>query len=136
MTLQTEGYAITQAWGGAPRQPYYTPDGREENKIIQYRQRADGVVYDLWLAMGYSLTPPEHPKLYCSGCDRWHDTLEEVEACIQKKNAIDEDGEKIVLDDDRLGQLEKRFGKMEENIGKLLQSALAGQKLQSEKTKD
>ena len=68
-----------------PRTRYYTPDGREQLKIPQHRERSDGVIYDLFLAEGYTLTPPKNPKLYCKGCDRWHDTQKEVDACIEKK---------------------------------------------------
>lgn len=68
-----------------PRQRYYTPDGREQWKIPQHRTRSDGVVYDIFLAQGYLLTPPEKPKLYCPGCDNWHDTEEEVDACVKAK---------------------------------------------------
>ena len=68
-----------------PRNRYYTPDGREEYKIPQQRERSDGVIYDVFLAQGYTLTPPANPKPYCSGCDKWHDTQEEVDACVGKK---------------------------------------------------
>lgn len=68
-----------------PRQRYYTPDGREQWKIPQHHTRSDGVVYDVFLAEGYLLSPPENPKLYCSGCDNWHDTQGEVDACVKAK---------------------------------------------------
>jgi len=68
-----------------PRNKYYTPDGREQWKIPQRRERSDGVIYDLFLAQGYTLTPPVNPKLYCKGCDNWHDTQKEVDACVGKK---------------------------------------------------
>jgi hypothetical protein len=84
-SLERTGAAMSQMPKGIPRTKYYTPDGREEFKIPQHRIRQDGVIYDVFLAQGYTLTPPENPKLYCSGCDRWHDTQEEVDACIQGK---------------------------------------------------
>jgi len=68
-----------------PRTRYYTPDGREEWKIPQRRERQDGVVYDIFIAEGYTLIPPMNPKPYCSGCDKWHDTQEEVDTCVEKK---------------------------------------------------
>ena len=71
-----------------PRQKYYTPDGREILKIPQKRTRQDGVVYDLFLALGYTLTPPENPKPYCPGCDMWHDTQEAVAECIERKRKL------------------------------------------------
>jgi len=73
-----------------PRTRYYTPDGREQWKIPQQRERSDGVIYDLFLAQGYTLTPPANPLPYCKGCDNWHDTQEEVDACIEKKRKFAE----------------------------------------------
>jgi hypothetical protein len=73
-----------------PRTRYFTPDGREQWKIPQHHERQDGVIYDIFLAQGYTLTPPENPKLYCAGCDRWHDTQEEVDACVGKKKKFAE----------------------------------------------
>ena len=73
-----------------PRNRYFTPDGREEFKIPQQRERSDGVIYDVFLAQGYTLVPPTNPKPYCSGCDKWHDTQEEVDACVGKKKKFAE----------------------------------------------
>lgn len=93
-SLETQGAAISDirdkqgnllVANRTPRQRYYTPDGREELKIPQHRTRSDGVVYDLFIAQGYTLTPPANPKLYCSGCDKWHDTKEEVDDCVSGK---------------------------------------------------
>jgi len=94
-TLERDGAAITDIRdkqgkllvnNRTPRQRYFTPDGREELKIPQHHERKDGVVYDIFLAQGYTLTPPTNTKPYCSGCDRWHDTQEEVDACINEKS--------------------------------------------------
>ena len=94
-TLEQEGAAVTDIRdkqgkllvnNRLPRTRYYTPDGREELKIPQQRTRSDGVVYDIFLALGYTLTSPANPKPYCKGCDRWHDTQEEVNDCVAKKN--------------------------------------------------
>ena len=99
-TLEESGSAVTDIRdkktgkllvnNRTPRNRYYTPDGREQWKIPQRRERQDGVVYDLFLAEGYTLTPPVNPKLYCKGCDRWHDTEEEVDACVGKKRKFAE----------------------------------------------
>ena len=93
--LEEEGSAITDIRdkktgkllvpNRLPRNIYYTPDGRKEEKIPQQRERSDGVIYDVFLAQGYTLVPPVTPKPYCSGCDRWHDTQEEVDECVGKK---------------------------------------------------
>jgi len=94
-TLEQEGAAVTDIRdkktgkllinNRTPRTRYYTPDGREELKIPQHRTRGDGVVYDVFLAQGYTLTPPTNPKPYCPSCDKWHNTQEEVDACVEKK---------------------------------------------------
>ena len=94
-TLEQEGAAITDIRDKKtgkllvnnciPRNRYYTPDGREEFKIPQQRERSDGVIYDVFLAQGYTLVPPVNPKPYCKGCDKWHDTEEEVWACTEAK---------------------------------------------------
>ena len=99
-TLEQEGSAITDIRdkktgkllvnNRIPRTRYYTPDGREQWKIPQHHERQDGVVYDVFIAEGYTLTPPVNPKLYCKGCDKWHDTQEEVDACVEKKRKFAE----------------------------------------------
>ena len=94
-TLEQSGAAITDIRDKQgkllvntriPRTRYYTPDGREQWKIPQHHTRQDGVVYDIFIAQGYTLIPPMNPKLYCSGCDKWHDTQEEVDACVERKS--------------------------------------------------
>ena len=106
---------------GIPRTLYYTPDGREEWKIPQHRERQDGVVYDIFIAQGYTLTPPSNPKPYCSGCDRWHDTQEEVNTCVgaKKKRALAwekkanaELGKEQVEKDKRITELEEKIDKL------------------------
>jgi len=99
-TLEQEGSAVTDIRdkktgklivpNRLPRNIYYTPDGRREEKIPQQRERSDGVIYDVFLAQGYTLTPPTNPKPYCKGCDKWHDTEEEVDACVGKKRKFTE----------------------------------------------
>jgi len=99
-SLEQEGAAVTDIRdkktgkllvnNRTPRNRYYTPDGREQWKIPQQRERSDGVIYDVFIAQGYTLIPPANPKLYCKGCDRWHDTQEEVDACVAKKEKFAE----------------------------------------------
>lgn len=140
-TLEREGSAVTDIRdkktgkllvnNRTPRNRYYTPDGREELKIPQHHERKDGVVYDIFLAQGYTLTPPENPKPYCSGCDRWHDTQDEVETCIEKKNKFislmnRKSGRELIRErkekDTKISDLEAKVDKLtkllEANIGK------------------
>jgi len=140
-TLERDGSAVTDIRdkktgkllvnNRTPRQCYYSPDGREEFKIPQHHERKDGVVYDIFLAQGYTLTPPENPKPYCSGCDRWHDTQEEVETCIEKKSKFISSmnrraGQELVKErkekDTKISDLEARVNKLtkllEDKLGK------------------
>ena len=116
-----------------PRTRYYTPDGREELKIPQWRERSDGVVYDIFQAQGYTLTPPANPKPYCIGCDRWHDTEEEVNACVGKKRKFAEAMQKRAereLAKEHKGK-DKEIADLEAKVDKLtkLMEAQLGEKI-------
>lgn len=93
--LQSRGYGIGGVFDNTRKGTYYTPDGRKVERIVQHRERQDGKVYDILLAEGYTLTPPEHPKPYCPGCDRWHDIQKDVDACVKKKKAMEKKGQRI-----------------------------------------
>jgi len=89
--IKRQGFAYT---GGIPRQLYWTPDGREIQAIPSMREynRKDeeGNVIgtgtrDANLDKGWLLSPPKDPKFYCAGCDKWHDTEEEVVKCIAER---------------------------------------------------
>ena len=84
-SLANTGTAMSQMPSGIPIVKYYRPDGREEIKTPQYHTRKDGVVYDIFLGQGYSLTPPENPKPSCVGCNGWHNTEGEVKTCIKER---------------------------------------------------
>ena len=86
-----EMYQGARITGGVHIQKYYQPDGSEvfrhpnirgyvkrdaNNKVIEQGTR------DANLDRGLSLAPPEHPKPHCNGCGQWHDTQEEIDACI------------------------------------------------------
>ena len=45
---------------------------------------------DANLDKGWALTPPAALKLHCAGCDRWHDTDDQVAACVGHKVAAAE----------------------------------------------
>ena len=88
------GYGLSGDIGGLPKNTYYTPDGRVIRAIAAMREYVvkdkDGKVIgtgtrDANLDKGWLLTPPKELKPHCKTCDRWHDTLEEVEQCAQKQ---------------------------------------------------
>lgn len=129
--LATSGTAMSQMPLGIPKTRYYTPDGREKWKIPQHHTRQDGAVYDIFLAQGYTLTPPTNPKLRCLGCDMWHDTPEEVEACVKEKKklvaSMNRRAERELAKEQRgkdmkIADLEAKVDKLtkllEENLGK------------------
>ena len=131
-SLEQTGAAMSQMPTGIPRTRYYTPDGREEWKVPQHHTRQDGVVYDIFLAQGYTLTPSEHPKLYCPGCSRWHDTKEQVDDCIKTKKkfltsmngkAERELAKEQKVKDDKITDLEAKVDK----LTKLLEAKLGTQ---------
>lgn len=89
--IRKQGYAST---GGIPKMRYWTPDGRQIEAIPSMREfnRKDenGDVIgsgtrDANLDKGWLLQPPQDPKPYCGGCDKWHDTDEEIIQCIADK---------------------------------------------------
>jgi len=83
--LNSEGFALGTSTGGLPRQIYYAPDGTMKGCVPGYTSDSQGNKHDRLLMQGYTLTPPEHPKPHCTGCDKWHDTQAEVNACIKAK---------------------------------------------------
>jgi len=89
--IKKQGFANT---GGIPRTTYWTPDGRTIQSIPSWREfrakDAEGNVTgsgvrDANLDKGWLPYPPQDPKPYCAGCDKWHDTEEEVIVCIADK---------------------------------------------------
>jgi|TARA_Y100000310_G_scaffold247250_1_gene252821 hypothetical protein len=89
--IKKQGYADI---GGLPRNTYWTPDGRQVQAIASMREYnvkdGDGEVIgsgtrDANLDKGWLTSPPQDPKPYCTGCDKWHNTEEEVILCISKK---------------------------------------------------
>ena len=130
-TLEQEGAAVTDIRdkktgkllvnNRTPRNKYYSPDGREQWKIPQHHERQDGVIYDVFIAQGYTLTPPVNPKLYCKGCDKWHDTEEEVNACVEKKRKFAETMQRRAEQDltkEQRGK-DKTIANLEDKVDKL-----------------
>jgi len=90
------GAAVSGVWGGPQKQRYYTPTGEEVYSIPSWREFTrkgpDGKILeqgtrDANLDKGWSLSLPTELKVACSGCGKWHDTEEEVNACIETRTA-------------------------------------------------
>ena len=133
------GAAVSGVWGGPQKQRYYTPTGEEVLAIPSWREFVrkgpDGKILeqgtrDANLDKGWSLSLPTELKVTCPGCSKWHDTEEEVDACVDKKAAAAAQWERKALEQQPQSQdteMEERLGKLEEglsDIKTLLQQAL------------
>ena len=133
------GAAVSGVWGGPQKQRYYTPTGEEVYSIPSWREFTrkgpDGRILeqgtrDANLDKGWSLSRPTELKVACPGCTKWHDTEEEVGACVEKKAVIAAQWERKALELQPQAQdadIEDRLGKLEEglsDIKTLLQQAL------------
>ena len=133
------GAAVSPTWGGPQKQRYYTPTGEEVLAIPSWREFVrkgpDGKILeqgtrDANLDKGWSFALPTELKVTCPGCSKWHDTEEEVDACVDKKAAAAAQWERKALEQQPQSQdaeMEERLGKLEEglsDIKTLLQQAL------------
>ena len=133
------GAAVSGVWGGPQKQRYYTPTGEEVYSIPSWREFTrkgpDGRILeqgtrDANLDKGWSLSLPTELKVACPGCSKWHDTQEEVDACVDKKAEAAAQWERKALEQQPQSQdadMEDRLGKLEEglsDIKALLQQAL------------
>ncbi len=133
------GAAVSGVWGGPQKQRYYTPTGEEIYSIPSWREFTrkgpDGKILeqgtrDANLDKGWSLSLPTELKVACPGCSKWHDTQQEVDACVDKKAEAAAQWERKALEQQPQAQdadMEERLGKLEEglsDIKALLQQAL------------
>ena len=131
------GAAVSGVWGGPQKQRYYTPTGEEVYSIPSWREfvrkNSDGKILeqgtrDANLDKGWSLSLPTELKVACPGCSKWHDTQEEVDACVDKRAAVAAQWERKALEQQpESADVEGRLGKLEEglsDIKALLQQAL------------
>ena len=136
------GAAVGSTWGGPQKQRYYTPTGEEVLAIPSWREYVrkgtDGRIVeqgtrDANLDKGWLLAPPTELKVACPGCTKWHDTQEEVNVCVEKKEVVAAQWERKALEQQPQNQdtgstdMEERLGKLEEglsDIKTLLQQAL------------
>ncbi len=105
--------------GGMPRVTYYAPDGTSESLIPNYISGVDlktktKVTYDRNILGGLSLTPPTVLKPHCDGCQKWHNTQKEVDACIKKRKA-----DTLKWDKKMAKQFPKEGGEMSDRMDKL-----------------
>ena len=95
---EANGVTLTGQIGGQPKQRYYTPDGSiifAMPDMHEFQQTSGGKIVaqglrDANLDRGWLLTKPEKLQIHCGGCDKWHPTQKEVDACIKKKTAFGE----------------------------------------------
>ena len=95
--IQDQGFGLVGEIGGIRKQKYYTPDGREILSVPSMREwykkdakgNLENGIRDANLDKGWLLQPPQNPALMCPHCDKWHDTVEGIKECHQKKVAFD-----------------------------------------------
>ena len=135
----TGDFGLNGDIGGIPRKTYYTPDGRVIATIPSIREfvRKDATgkiieqgTRDANLDRGWLTTKPETLKLYCKGCDRWHDTKAQVTACVNSQKRFIQEStlrakkEEVAKNkslEDKVAELEAKITKlMEAKIGVIL----------------
>ena len=138
--LEIQGYTMSPMWGGPKKKKYYTPDGREVWKVPSLREYAvkkDGKIIeegtrDANYDQGLIDVLPEVLKVYCGGCDKWHDTDKEVAACIKSRQNLYKREEKKARK--RLGladtSLEQRVQDLTELVRQLLEEKNIGTMVQ------
>ena len=131
--IEASGYGLSGDIGGLRRTIYYTPDGRIVRALPQIREyvkrNKEGSVIengtrDANLDKGWLLQMPEVKKLFCSSCDRWHDTRVEVEACkIQQDKMIGKMATKTKKEEtDKMIALEQKVIELTALVEKLLKA--------------
>lgn len=131
--IEQTGYGISGHIGGLPRQTYYTPDGRVIKAIPSIRQYSrkdkDGKVIesgtrDANYDKGWLPAMPTELKLYCSGCDMWHDKQEEIDACIvKKKRWVNQLSKKVIKQEaSEIDSLKKEVAELKEMLQKVLEA--------------
>jgi len=133
-SAQRTGIAVSPIWGGQNEQKYYKPTGEVVFTSPSLRGNPGAHQRDANLDRGWSLTPPADPKVACAGCNKWHDTHELVDACIDRheKQRTRWQKEDDAIRDEKKGladqaDFEGRLDKLEEglsDIKTLLQDAL------------
>lgn len=141
--LDEQGFAKSGDIGGQPKTHYWTPDGRSLWVAPSWHEFAkrdstgkilESGVRDANLDKGWLMQKPTILKLYCGGCDCWHDTEKEVNECEAKRNdrfkvwgdehvAYRRNGKNIGVDEEtnRLTQVEKDVGEIKDMLTKLLE---------------
>lgn len=123
--LESSGVAVSGDIGGARKQIYYTPDGREVHAVPAmrtYRMSKSGLegIRDANLDKGWLLQPAVVAKPHCPHCDNWHDNKEEMDACGAKKRAFqkkwDDKARKMKRQDGEANDVENRLETVENGL--------------------
>lgn len=130
-SIEKTGYGLSGDIGGLSKTTYYTPDGRIVRtfpSIREYVRKNNGKVTetgtrDANLDKGWLLFAPTEFKPYCSGCDRWHDTQEEVTACIDRQQKFIDEKEREAKKEvaDKTSELETKVATLEALVKKLME---------------
>lgn len=103
---------------------YYRPDGTEvysypswlaytviENGKVKGEERIDRKITE----KGWSLTPPENPKITCKHCMRYHDTQAEIAECEKVRQDLYKKHETV----EKKGELESRVDGVEKSLDEI-----------------
>ena len=116
---------------GVLKKTYWTPDGRKIRtppamRTYINRETGEEGIRDANYDKGWLEQQPQNPKPHCPGCDRWHDTEEEVKACIEKNKKFsrywDKKAKKQQEEDigDRVDKLEDDISEIKDMLKKVL----------------
>ena len=64
-------------------------------------------------------SPPKEPKPHCDGCDKWHDTQEEVSECIAKKKESLDTWQKKATEMNKKENPAERVDKLESDMSEI-----------------
>ena len=109
---------ITGDIGGQPKQRYWTPDGREIWSMPDIHENALGF-RDANLDRGWLTTKPTELKLYCPHCDRWHDTIKEVNQCGAKRKVLYAKHARLARKELKVTEPDERINKLESDMAEI-----------------
>ena len=90
----------------------------KDGKVIATGKR------DANLDRGWLLTKLKRKKLYCPGCDRWHDTQKQVNACVLSSRRFIKVAEQKAKQEqiDENAELRKRITDLEAKLSKIMEA--------------
>lgn len=138
--LETQGAALAEVWGGPKKQKYYTPDGREvwgipavHDYVVKDRggKVIESGTRDANYDKGWLPLMPTKRKVYCPGCDKWHNTKAQVATCVAAKRILQDEWERKAQrmmkkdngkGDAEIAELKDKIDRLEALVSKLVEA--------------